>query len=105
MRGGRSYWGGKHQSEDYDGSLSVKRVQLNNGGYTSTGRYFGSGGPLWSVDNYHDPGVFGDIDFYIRAANRTEALQEVRGMYPLTLGIMPRRKSGRSKIRHRKAGR
>ena len=55
------YWGGHHARERYAfrGKLSVRRTRLNAGGYTSRGRYFGTGAPLFNVtgddaDDYVD---------------------------------------------------
>jgi hypothetical protein len=51
--------------------LSVRKVRLNQGGYTSQGRYFGVGAPLYSV-NYVDSDVC--VSDYVRSETRQGAL-------------------------------
>lgn len=80
MRRGEAiaHWGGTHDlPEDTTEWLSVRRVRLNFGGYTSSGRYFGIGSPL-----YHVTDEEGDVDFWIRARSRGAALAIVRDIYP-----------------------
>lgn len=92
----RSYWGGKHLRQSFyvdpqyvsyedepprDRSngipLQIERIRLNSGGYTSFGRYFGQGDPLFHVTDDE-----GDVDFHVRAADRNAAKREVLRMYP-----------------------
>lgn len=57
--------------------LSLRKVRLNSGGYDTNGTYFGHGEPLyWCADSK------GDVDFMLRAHNRTTARQEVLKQYP-----------------------
>jgi len=76
----RAHWGGQHKLLNPAGKLVIERVRLNRGGYTSSGRYFGGGAPLYRVMN--DDSADGVVDFYIRAASRASAGREVRSMYP-----------------------
>jgi len=78
---GRYKWGGQHQLLNPYGKLVIERVRLNSGGYTSAGRYFGVGAPLYRVMN--DDSADGVVDFYIRAKDRAAAGREVRSIYPL----------------------
>ncbi len=72
------HWGGSHalDRKNYDGELEVLRVKLDRGGYTSSGRYFGVGAPLFEV--YGDHGV----SFYMRAKDYSSAKKLVRTGYP-----------------------
>lgn len=81
MRRGEAiaHWGGTHDlPEDTTARLSVRRVRLNSGGYTSSsGQYFGLGAPLYHVTDEDDA-----VDFWIRASSRGSALAIVRDIYP-----------------------
>jgi len=80
MRRGEAiaHWGGTHDlPEDTKALLSVRRVRLNSGGCTSSGRYFGIGAPLYHVTDEDDA-----VDFWIRASSRGSALAIVRDIYP-----------------------
>lgn len=55
--------------------LRAERVRLDRGGYTRSGRYFGTGAPLYLVTDDE-----GDIHEYVRAASAVEARQKV-GIY------------------------
>jgi hypothetical protein len=66
--------------ETYSGRVHVKRVPLNQGGYTSCGCYFGTGSPLYNI--WDDEGI---DDEYVRAQDREDALWRARRRYPLAL--------------------
>lgn len=55
------------------GKVYVERVRLNSGGYDSSGRYFGTGAPLYS---YSDDNA--NFHGYVRANSREEAKARVR---------------------------
>lgn len=62
---------------DYAGSLLLRRVRLDSGGYDPTGAYFGHGDPLyWYASNDRT------IDGVLRAGSRAEARKRVLGTYP-----------------------
>src|SRR5262245_37767360 len=71
---------------EYKGTLSIERERLDRGGYTSSGRYFGTGTPLFRVTNSDDPsyrdGEEPEIEFYFRAASRGAARARLREIYP-----------------------
>jgi hypothetical protein len=50
---------------------TAKRVRLDRGGYDSSGQYFGSGAPLYEIDN-EDERFTG----YVRAHSSAEAKEE-----------------------------
>jgi hypothetical protein len=91
--------------KDFDGLIYVRRERLDRGGYTSSGKYFGIGAPLfhyegeWEAtkawndrsrpesvrDHYSGERLFGQdyqIDDYIRAADRLGAIDKLRKMFP-----------------------
>jgi hypothetical protein len=78
-----SHWGGHHASDRqaFNKTLHVERQRLNAGGYTSDGKYFGSGAPLFHV---YGPWP---VDFYIRAADRAAAKRLVLTGYPKAKGL------------------
>lgn len=57
--------------------LVLQRVQLDSGGYDSNGTYFGSGDPLYwyASEDY-------SIESQIRAHDRNEAKEKIRGRFP-----------------------
>lgn len=59
--------------------VSLTRVRLNNGGYDSTGYYFGIGMPLFCA-------VWEDEtechSHYLRAYDRDDAKEQVKAMLP-----------------------
>jgi hypothetical protein len=60
-----------------DERVSISRVYLNGGGYTSRGEYFGVGAPLHFAQNDSD-----SISFHLRAYDRADAVAEVLRRYP-----------------------
>lgn len=61
---------------------SVARIRLDRGGYTSTGRYFGSGAPLFEIQATRTTrSDFGEEtafrSYFVRAAGRAAAIREV----------------------------
>ena len=82
---------GLHGKLNTSMKLDVERIRLNQGGYDRSGRYFGSGPPLFRVtgekEGYdsarHGPiDVF--IDAYIRAPDAREARRRVASEYGIT---------------------
>lgn len=55
--------------------MSLTRVRINRGGYTSDGRYFGVGAPLFAYDN-------GDSWGHVRASTRAAAKAQIRAQCP-----------------------
>lgn len=53
--------------------LTLRRVRLNKGGYTSSGHYYGIGQHLYFCISDE-----GDIDMFLRACNRTHAKEQIR---------------------------
>ena len=53
----------------------LQRVKLDRAGYTSLGRYYGVGMPLYWFSSDHGEG-------YLRAAGRAEAKRIIRQQYP-----------------------
>lgn len=84
----KSYWGGTHNAPpNYDGTIIITRIPLDRDGYTSQGRYFGAGEPLYQAEDLsivegHGERQGWNIDFFFRAASRKKACDEVRAMYP-----------------------
>lgn len=68
---------GRYFIEDVDRRISVTRIRLNAGGYTSRGEYYGVGMPLFHVVSNDD-----EVNYQMRAADRSEALASVRHRYP-----------------------
>jgi hypothetical protein len=65
------------ETKDYVGKLSVRRVRLSDGGYDKNGTYFGHGQPLYWCANDEST-----VDFMVRAADREDAVAQVRKEYP-----------------------
>lgn len=63
--------------EHWYGRLYMSVVPLNSGGYDRLGTYFGLGDRIYWV-----AGARGDIDFCVRAKNRTDAKKQVRELLP-----------------------
>jgi hypothetical protein len=105
-----SHWGGDHarDRQAFAGKLSIERERLNSGGYTSGGRYFGTGAPLFRVSG-EDGSDY--ADFYIRAKDRAAAKALVATGYPNAKGLGGSKKvaslkrAKRSKPRRRTAKR
>jgi hypothetical protein len=74
--------GRRDRHSDPDGSLKfrVARVRLN-GDYDSGGAYWGAGAPLYQV-TADDAANGCDVEFYLRAADREHAKQQVTARYP-----------------------
>jgi len=56
----------------------LKRIRLNQGGYTDRGRYYGSGMPLFEYEDAET----GDISDVIRAYDREDAKLLIRCKNP-----------------------
>lgn len=63
--------------EAFSGKLTLRRVQLDSGGYDPNGTYFGTGAPL-----YWTASEDGEIDYVLRASEREDARSKVRAKYP-----------------------
>lgn len=61
--------------------LSVRRVRLNKGGYTPSGRYYGVGQSLFEIDG-EDPKHDVWVNHTVRAHDREDAKEQAREMYP-----------------------
>lgn len=68
----------KQFAKTFTGKVSVRKIRLNQGGYTDCGCYFGVGEPLYCFED--EEGVFAD---HIRASSREDAIEQVREFYPL----------------------
>ncbi len=87
--------------KDFDGLIYVRRERLNSGGYTSTGKYFGIGAPLFhyfgeddATDAWNareraqtDPRDLWkfrpiEINDYLRAADRSDAVAKLKKLFP-----------------------
>jgi hypothetical protein len=62
----------------FTGKVSVRKERLNMGGYTTDGVYFGSGEPLYFVQD--EDGIY---DHHFRASCREDAIEKARDFYPL----------------------
>lgn len=51
--------------------FTLKRVPINRQGYDSSGRYWGTGAPLYYYEDYET----GDISGYLRAHSKADAVQ------------------------------
>lgn len=63
--------------------LVVERIKLSKDGYSSTGKYFGVGAPLYAVSGHtfkenHELGGYDIVYEYVRAANAKEAREIVK---------------------------
>ena len=67
----------KRALREYTGNVSIRKVRLNQGGYTDDGIYFGVGEPLYYFQD--EDGFYED---YLRASNRADAIEQVRDFYP-----------------------
>lgn len=56
----------------------LRRVRLNQGGYTDRSKYFGTGAPLYE---YQDQET-GDIFDQVRAYDRQDAIARIKHKYP-----------------------
>lgn len=56
---------------------SVRKVRLNNGGYDSSGKYWGIGQPLYFIQPDDDT-----RSYYLRAVNREAVKQRIRKLDP-----------------------
>lgn len=59
----------------------LKKVRLNQGGYTDSGQYFGIGSPLYYYEPVEGSQSLGDSG-YIRAKNRDHAKKMVTTFIP-----------------------
>jgi hypothetical protein len=64
-------------SPGFAGKLHIRRIVLNMGGYDRNGTYFGIGAPLYWVAS-----ECGEVDYVLRAADRTWARTMVLAKYP-----------------------
>jgi len=69
--------------------FTLRREYLNKGGYTSSGRYFGTGEPLYYFEgeiqyNTHTFTVTSTrwVHKHIRATNREDAKAQIKALYP-----------------------
>lgn len=69
--------GGKAKATSSGPVVHLERLKLNRGGYTSAGRYFGVGAPLFEYAN-DDYSIHG----HVRAKDRTAAKAEVLAKHP-----------------------
>lgn len=63
----------------------LKKVKLNNGGYDSTGRYWGVGQPLYWYEGTMQDSNIGTAEYtedHIRADNRKHAKAKIVAKYP-----------------------
>lgn len=60
---------------------TMRRVRLDRGGYTSSGRYFGIGAPLFEMepDDYRS----GIHPQYVRAVDRDSAIRKIKVTLPM----------------------
>lgn len=72
----RNHWGGTH-SPGYAGKLTATRVRVSRDGYAPNGKYFGRGEPVFEIES-DGP----EVDFFVRAADRENALREAHTCYP-----------------------
>lgn len=63
--------------KEYKDRVHVQFVRLNQGGYTGEGIYFGTGARLYCI--WDDDDIRHD---HIRAADRAEAVEHARSIYP-----------------------
>jgi hypothetical protein len=63
--------------------LSVAHVRLNSGGYDNGGAYWGVGSPLYRVAGETSDGD--TVEFFMRAADRSEVKARVRDEYGYAL--------------------
>lgn len=68
---------GRYHIEDVDRRISLCRIRLNAGGYTSRGVYFGVGMPLFYFISADD-----EVMGHIRAVDRADAIAQIRHRYP-----------------------
>lgn len=66
--------------DHYTGPVTLYRVPLNSGGYTRSGVYFGTGLPLYFMQDWG--GECLPHGQYIRATDRTDALAIARHHFP-----------------------
>lgn len=65
---------------DYAGRVSVRRERLNSEGYTSCGVYFGTGSPLYFMQD--EDGEALPHGHYFRASDRGDAVAIARASFP-----------------------
>lgn len=63
------------QIKSADSAWYVRRLRLNNGGYTSSGTYYGLGAPLYECFNAREYLV-------LRASDRQDAIAQLRNHIP-----------------------
>jgi hypothetical protein len=68
-----------HTDGDREGAIKlvVHHIPFVDGDYDAGGAYWGAGEPLWRAVE-----VEGDVEFFLRAKDRWEALEAVRAEYP-----------------------
>jgi len=78
------HWGGLHAIDrrDFREMLEVRREPIDRDGYIRSGRYFGTGKPL-----FHVADEYGEVDFYIRAESLVDAEAIVAGGYPRAIVV------------------
>jgi hypothetical protein len=64
--------------KQFTGKVELRKVRLNQGGYTSDGIYFGVGTPLYFAQD--EEGYWCD---YFRATCREEAIDILRDTFPV----------------------
>jgi hypothetical protein len=64
--------------KQFTGKVELRKVRLNQGGYTSDGIYFGVGTPLYFAQD--EEGYWCD---YFRATCREEAIDILRDRFPI----------------------
>lgn len=81
----RRHWGGLHVQHDgenpdkWEGTLSVERRPLDEGGYDARGRYFGTPSTVYHVESTDETAW---VDFFIRANDNMHAIEVARRAYP-----------------------
>lgn len=65
--------------------FSLYHIRLNSGGYDSTGSYWGIGLPLYFAQSDGECDTYSgkkEIEFYLRAYNRSNAKGQILAEYP-----------------------
>jgi hypothetical protein len=62
--------------------IRLFKVRLNQGGYDSTGTYWGTGTPLWCAQSEDETEMILIQNYHFRASSREEAKQHIRANYP-----------------------
>lgn len=76
-RRGAAMGRGSRHTPNYAGKLYIRNIRLDTGGYDKNGTYFGHGEPLYWIASEN-----GAVDYMVRAANRDDAKQKARSLYP-----------------------